>query len=156
MENKLGIIKGIHPGFLIARELEKRGIGKSKFAMSLNEYPQTFSEITLGKRNMNIRMALKIEKALRIQEGTLMILQTYYEIEKEKEKQNTRHPDFKKLRRVLFWDTKMENINWEKHKDYVIKRVLERGNEEEKMEITAFYGEDAINKIKHEQKETSL
>ena len=69
-----------------------------------------------------------------------MILQVYYDIEEEKRRQNREHPDLTKLRRVLFWDTKMEMINWKKQKNAVIKRVFERGNEMEKKEISRFYG----------------
>ena len=54
---------------------------------------------------------------------------------------------FTKLRRVLFWDTKMENIDWEKQKKAVIKRVFERGDEIEKEEIVRFYGQEKINNI---------
>lgn len=60
---------------------------------------------------------------------------------------NEEHPDFTKLRSVLFWDTKMEKINWEKQKKAVIKRVFERGNEIEKKEIIRFYGKEIVNEI---------
>lgn len=143
--NNLSIIKGIHPGFILERELKQRNLRKGQFALSLHEYPQTLVSITKGKRKMNTSLALKIEKALGFEEGYLMTLQVFYDIEKEKKKQNTSHPDFTKLRRVLFWDTKLEKINWEKQKNAVIKRVYERGNETEKKEITRFYGEESIN-----------
>lgn len=147
MKNQLSIIKGIHPGFILERELKKRDLGKGRFAISLNEYPQTLGSITKGKRDMNTGLALKIEKELGLEEGYLMILQVYYDIEKEKQKRNVEHPDLSKLRRVLFWDTNMKKINWEKQKVAVIKRVFERGNELEKEEITRFYGKETINTI---------
>ncbi|HVA98681.1 MAG TPA: plasmid maintenance system antidote protein [Bacteroidia bacterium] len=156
MEDRPLILKGIHPGLVIDRELKKRHIGKSKFAISLQEYPQTFSAITAGKRSMNTKLALKIEKALRLEEGYLMILQTYYNINKLKEKQNKHRPDFKKIRQILFWDTNMEKIDWKKQKRAIIERVFERGNEEEKKEITRFYGKEAIDKIIREKEEASL
>lgn len=96
---------------------------------------------------MNTPLALKIEKALGMEEGYFMILQVYYDIEEEKRRQNTEHPDLTKLRSILFWDTKMEKINWEKQKKAVIKRVFERGNEIEKKEITRFYGKETVNEI---------
>ncbi|MCK7541694.1 MAG: hypothetical protein MZV63_67810 [Marinilabiliales bacterium] len=46
---------------------------------------------------------------------------------------------------MLFWDTKMENIDWKKQKNAVIKRVFERGNDIEKEEIIRFYGQENIN-----------
>lgn len=96
---------------------------------------------------MNIALALKIEKALGLEEGYFMILQVYYDIKQEKQKQNTEHPDLTKLRPVLFWDTKMESVNWHKQKKAVIKRVFERGNDMEKAEITRFYGIETVDNI---------
>jgi plasmid maintenance system antidote protein VapI len=147
MKSTPRIIKGIHPGIILERELKQRKLGKSRFAMSLQEFPQTLVSITKGKRRMNIPLALKIEHALGFEEGYFMMLQVYYDIEEEKRKQQTIHPDLTKLRAVLFWDTKMEKINWEKQKKAVIKRVFERGNEKEKKEIIRFYGKDSVNDI---------
>lgn len=98
-----------------------------------------------GKRKMNTDLALKIEKALSIEEGFFMTLQVFYEIKEFKKKQIL-HPDFTKLRRIIFWNTKMDNIDWETQKNSVLKRVFERGNEIEKNEIIRFYGQDIVNK----------
>ncbi len=147
MKNQLSIIKGIHPGFILERELKERHLHKGPFAISLQEYPQTISAITKGKRKMNTSLALKIENALGIEEGYFMILQVYYDIKEAKRKQDTDYPDFTKLRRVLFWDTKLEMINWKKQKNAVLKRVFERGNKIEKKEIIRFYGEEIIEEF---------
>jgi antitoxin HigA-1 len=147
MKNEISIIKGIHPGFILERELQQRKLKKGHFAMSLQEFPQTLVSITKGKRRMNTALAMKIEQALGLEEGYFMILQVYYDIEQEKRKLNNEQPDLSKLRPILFWDTKMELINWSKQKKAVIKRVFERGNDIEKKEITRFYGEDVIYEI---------
>src|SRR5665811_2046329 len=120
MKSNIELIKGIHPGFILERELKRRKIRKSPFAISLHEFPQTLVSITKGKRKMNTHLALKIENALGIEEGYFMILQIYHEIKEEKRKQHTKHPDLSKLRRVLFWDTTIEKIDWEKQKKAVI------------------------------------
>jgi antitoxin HigA-1 len=147
MNNELSIIKGIHPGLILERELKQRHLSKGQFAISLKEYPQTLVSITKGKRRMNTNLALKIENALEIEEGYFMTLQLYYDIAEIKRRQPKSQPDLKKLRQILFWDTKMENIDWEKQKNAVIKRVFERGNEIEKKEINRFYGRENVNKI---------
>jgi len=147
LKTQLSIIKGIHPGLILERELKQRHLHKGPFAISLQEYPQTLVSITKGKRRMNTNLALKIENALEIEEGYFMTLQLYYDIAEIKRRQPGLHPDFTKLRRVLFWDPKMENINWEKQKNAVIRRVFERGNDIEKREITRFYGIENINNI---------
>lgn len=156
MKTELSVIKGIHPGLILERELKRHKLSKGPFALSLKEYPQTLGSITKGNRRMNITIALKIEKALGIEEGYFMILQVYHDIEEAKKNQNKEHPDFTKLRRVLFWDTKMENINWEKQKNAVIKRVFERGNDIEKNEIISFYGIDNINDIMNKNGEQTI
>jgi antitoxin HigA-1 len=140
MDTRMKFIKGIHPGLFLDRELKKRGIAKGPFALSIGEYPQTLSAITHGKRGMNTSLALRIEKALGLEEGTLMILQVYHDIKEEKRKLSREiKPDLSKLRNGLFWDTKFENIDWVKHRQYVIERVMERGTDEEKELMRNFY-----------------
>lgn len=142
MEKEWEILKGIHPGIFLERELKKRKLAKNTFARSLGEYPQLLGDITKGKRKMNIPLALKIEKQLGFDEGSLMWLQLFYDIKQEKHKQNQMmRPNLTKLRPVLFWDTKIELIDWIEQKKAVTERVLERGNEEEKKEIERFYAE---------------
>ena len=147
MKSNLQLLKGIHPGFVLERELEKRHLRKGVFALSLQEYPQTLTAITKGKRGMNTSLALKIEEALGLEEGYFMILQVYYDIEQEKKKLNKLRTDLPQLRPVLFWDTKINSIDWEKQKKAIIKRVFERGNEMEKKEIIRFYGAKTIDTI---------
>ena len=147
MKSNLQILKGMHPGFVLERELEKRHLRKGIFALSLQEYPQTLTAITKGKRGMNTSLALKIEEALGLEEGYFMILQVYYDIEQEKKKQNKLRTDLPRLRPVLFWDTKINTINWDKQKKAIIKRVFERGNEMEKKEIIRFYGAQTVDAI---------
>lgn len=147
MKTELSIAKGIHPGLILERELKKRHLSKGPFALSLKEYPQTLVSITKGKRRMNANLALKVESALGIEEGYFMTLQVFYDIEEIKRKLPLRHPDLDKFRPILFWDTKMENIDWIKQKTAVIKRVFERGNEIERNEIIRFYGHENVNNI---------
>lgn len=147
MKTELSIAKGIHPGLILERELKKRHLTKGPFALSLKEYPQTLASITKGKRRMNANLALKIESALGIEEGYFMTLQVFYDIRELKKEQPARSPDLSKLRSILFWDTKMENIDWIKQKTAVIKRVFERGNEIERNEIIRFYGHENVNNI---------
>lgn len=137
--------KGIHPGIILDRELKKRSIKQRPFALSLNEHPQTFNAITKGKRGISTALALKIEYELGLEEGTLVILQAYYDIQKIKEKNHQKTPNLSILTKSLFWDTDINNIDWERQYRAVIQRIFERGNEADKEEIIRFYG---IEKIK--------
>ncbi|MGM8362450.1 helix-turn-helix transcriptional regulator [Flavobacterium sp. ARAG 55.4] len=139
--------KGIHPGIILERLLKKKAISQRPFALSIGEHPQTLNAITKGKRKLNIALALKIEEKLSLEEGSLALLQTYFDIndEKSKTKQNT--PDLTLLRKSLFWDTDISKIDWQKQSIAVIKRVFERGNAIEIEEIKRFYKSDQIKKV---------
>ncbi len=77
-----------------------------------------------------------------------MTLQIFYEIKGHKHKllENV-NPNRPKLRRGLFWDTDIEKIDWQRQRRAVIQRVFERGNSEEKEEITRFYGNSEIKQF---------
>jgi antitoxin HigA-1 len=157
MEELLSKIKGIHPGFFLERELKEQHLKKGQFALSIQEFPQTLVSITKGKRRMNVPLAMKIEKALGLEEGFLMILQVYHDIEQEKLKLDTAKPDLSKLRKVIFWDTNIDTIKWEKYKKAVVWRVFERGNDSEKAEIIRFYGLEVVTEIlKDESRRTVI
>ena len=137
--------KGIHPGAVINRELKKRNLSQRSFALSLPEHPQSFNAMIKGKRKLNTGLALKIEHALGLEEGEILMLQMFYNINEEKRKETTEHhPDFSILRKNLFWDTDIHFIDWDKHAKAVIKRVFERGDTSEKGEITRFYGLEKV------------
>lgn len=140
--------KGIHPGAIIERELGKRKLNQRPFAIAINEHLQTFNAIIKGKLDLNTPIALKIEKALDLEEGTLVILQAFYDIKKEKQKNNSlRKPDISSLRKNLFWDTDIASIDWDRQYKAIIRRVFERGNFSEKRQITQFYGIQKIRSV---------
>ena len=147
MNREIDIVKGIHPGLYLERKIREQHLKKGQLALAINEYPQTLTTISKGKRDMNTALALKLEKALGLEEGTLMILQVYYDIAQVKRKQQEGTPDLAKLRSVLFWDTDMRKIDWSRQYRAVIRRVFERGNAQEKREITKFYGEEKVKTV---------
>lgn len=83
-----------------------------------------------------------------------MILQVYYDIAQEKQRESKlRHPNLSIFRSILFWDTSLEKIDFQAHSQYIINRVFERGNNEEIKEILQFYGSDLIiQQLKIEKK----
>jgi addiction module HigA family antidote len=143
----IDIIKGIHPGKIVERELKKRNISQRQFALSLGAHPQTLGAIIKGTRRMNVDLSLKIEEQLEFEEGFLMTLQVFYDI-KEKKKDSTYKPDLSKLRKVTFWDTTFDKIDWKQNRVAVIKRVFSRGTEIEQEEIIRFYGKEMVDKVK--------
>lgn len=144
MKTYLEKYKGIHPGIILDREFKKRALQQCPFALSIGEYPQTLNAITKGKRKLNTALALKIEEKLGLEEGTLALLQTYFDINEEKSKLKQSSPNLSKLRKSLFWDTDINKIDWSKQYRAVIQRIFERGNESERNEVIRFYGQEKI------------
>jgi antitoxin HigA-1 len=60
-------------------------------------------------------------------------------------------PDLTLLRPALFWDTDLQKIDWKRQKRAVIKRVWERGNEQEKAEMKRLYGEQEIVSVLYQK-----
>ena len=65
-------------------------------------------------------------------------------------------PDLSILRKILFWDTDINKIDWKKYYAFVIKRVFERGNDDEKRELMRFYGEEKIKEVTGSSEITTL
>jgi plasmid maintenance system antidote protein VapI len=151
MFTTLHLIKGLHPGFFLENELKKRKISKKSLAENVGEHLQTIVSITKGRRKFTTLLSIKTERFLNLEEGFLLTLQAFFEIEKEKENIQIHTPNLTIIRPILFWDTDVSKINWIKEKESVIKRVLERGNNLEKEEINRFY-----NSIKNENQKVTL
>lgn len=148
MESIIEKYKGIHPGLILERELKKRNLKKGPFALSLQEYPQSLNDITKGRRGITASLSIKIDKALGFEEGTMLVLQAYYQIKIENLKSGTgEHPNLAIIRKSLFWDTDISKIDWKKQQKAVIQRVFERGNEEEKKEVRRYYGKEQIRAV---------
>ena len=156
MEKSIERFKGIHPGFILDRELKKRAIKPSPFALSLGTHRQIISAIIHGKRGLSTQLALNIDNALGFEEGTFALLQTYYDIEQVKNQIDTAKPNLKNIRKVLFWDTDIDKINWQKQYKAVIRRVFERGNKLEQEEIKRFYGAKKIEEVLNCCKDASI
>ena len=125
---------------------EERKINRKELAKLAGTSASYVTQLYQGKKIINLQMLTRIKKALNI-DFKIEIVQHDEKIKKDYRKLSSKHPDFTKLRRVVFWDTKMENINWEKQKNAVIKRVFERGNEIEKKEIMRFYGRKNVTNL---------
>ena len=134
-------VKGMHPGALIKHELNRKKISQRKFAASIDVHWQILNAVINEKRGISLGTALKVEKEFGYDEGFLMILQVYYDIEKRKQKQiRSTLKGVPAIRRIIFWDTDFDSIDWAASKESVISRVLERGTEEEIAEIARYYG----------------
>jgi len=141
-------IKGVHPGAVLSRELKQRGLESKQFAIALGEHPQTINAISKGRRGINPALSIKIGNALGTNDDYFMLLQAYWEVEREHKKllKNQQKPDLSKLRAILFWDTDIKLLDWQKQRKAIIQRIFERGNEGEIKEVITFYGKEVVKK----------
>jgi addiction module HigA family antidote len=147
----LNKIKGIHPGAIIKREIKKRGLKNKDFALKVSVHAQTLSAIIKEKRSITPKLSIRLGTNLGVELDYFMLLQASYNVNKAQLQSKKRlTPNLKKIRKNLFWDTDFSKIDWQKNKRSVIKRIFERGNDEEIKEIINFYGIDAVkSELKH-------
>ncbi|SRR5258708_18937631 len=70
----------LHPGDVLANELEARAIAQKSFAALVGMRPSHFNELLKGKRHMSAPLALKLEKQLDLEAGFWMRLQIDYDL----------------------------------------------------------------------------
>lgn len=149
--NIINALKGVHPGRVIERELRKQKITQKGLADRIEEHSQTLNAVIKGHRSLTVEMAVKIEDVFGYEEGMLLTLQAYYDIAQYKiKKAQESVRGVPNIRRILFWDTDFDKIDWGRYKRSVISRVLERGSKEEIAEIARFYNltEEELEKFK--------
>ncbi|MEQ7801814.1 hypothetical protein ABDJ41_18610 [Pedobacter sp. ASV1-7] len=107
-----------------------------------------FVKITKNRRRLTPEISLKIDRDLGLEEGKMFLLQAYYTIKLAQHKDQIKlHPDLDVIRKILFWDTDISKIDWQKQYKSVIQRVFERGNTQEKKEILNFYGKEKVKEV---------
>jgi addiction module HigA family antidote len=139
-------IKGIHPGAILKREIKSRGLKNNELANSLVEHAQTISSILNEKRGINPSLSIKLGHKLGVDEDYFMLLQASYDVEKTIKINKSKTPNLNKIRKILFWDTDFNKIDWIKNQKPIIKRIFERGNDIEINEIISFYGKITIRR----------
>lgn len=144
---ELSKIKGVHPGAVLRRELKILNLKSSQLASQIDEHKQTISAILNKRRDINPKLSIKLSTQFDVEADYFMMLQAAYDVKTASE--NNLTPNLDKIRKAIFWDTRIDEIDWEEHKKAVIKRVLERGNTTEIEEIISFYGkQNVIDDIK--------
>ncbi|MCB9426945.1 MAG: HigA family addiction module antidote protein [Flavobacteriales bacterium] len=137
-------IKGLHPGIILKRELQLRGLKANELADMVDEHKQTISAIINGRRAITPKLSIKIARHLEVDEDYFMILQACYDVKTKSQEELKRTPNLSLIRKILFWDTSIDSIDWEKNSKSVLKRILERGNPKEIKEIISFYGKKRV------------
>lgn len=81
----------LHPGEVLADELEARGEVRSAFAIRIGMYPSHFSNLLKGKRDISATIALKLEQELNIPAEFWLGLQMDYDLFSVRQKLKDTH-----------------------------------------------------------------
>ncbi len=137
-------IRGIHPGDILRRELKIRGLKSSELVEKTNEHKQTISAVLNKRRKITPLLSVKLADTFSVSHDYFLLLQASYDVSQIVARLKKDRPNLEIIRSVLFWDTDINNIDWNKQKRAVIQRVLERGNDLEIEEIIGFYGLEVV------------
>ena len=140
-------IKGVHPGDVLRRELTIRNLKATDLSHSIDEHKQTISAILNKRRDINPKLSIKLGEQFNVEQDYFMLLQASYDVKSVSDSITQKAPILEKFRAILFWDTTVDKIDWDKNKRAIIQRVLERGNKIEIEELISFYGKKTIKKI---------
>ena len=70
----------LHPGEVLADELEARALSQKDFAQKIKILPPHLNDLLKGKRNISARIALRLEKELGIDADYWLRLQMGYDL----------------------------------------------------------------------------
>lgn len=73
-------IEAFHPGEFLLEEVEMRLLVKKDVATALDMLPSDLSEIFMGKRNISLKTALKIEQLLNVSADYWLSMQMEYDL----------------------------------------------------------------------------
>jgi addiction module HigA family antidote len=140
VNNRIDILKGTHPGRVIAYDMNKNHTSQNTLAETIGVTKQMINAVIAGRRDLSVELALRIEAAMGYDEGFLSHLQTLFNIDKVKrEWSKAQYKTAPNIRRNLFWDYDFDNLDWSRYQKAIIHRVLEKGTAEDKCEIARFY-----------------
>ena len=142
-------MEDVPAGKILEHILKKRNMPQKELADKSGIYPQRIQDYIKGQRKFTVKSSILIERALEIDiKGFFIKTQTNHEIyDYLMNEERKTHPDLEKLSKGLFWDTRIEKINWIRNKEWVIQRAFEYGNEQEINEIIRFYGIACVKQI---------
>jgi antitoxin HigA-1 len=82
--NKINSDILLHPGEVLADELEARDISQKDFAKSIQFLPPHLNDLIKGKRNISAKIAIKLETELGIDADYWLRLQMKYDLAMER------------------------------------------------------------------------
>ena len=128
-------------GAVLRRILKKEKVSQKELSDRTGIITQRINDLVTGKRRFTLESSSLIARCLKLSDlGYFYRLQCNHDIYLYIE-QLTRQPvDLTRFRTALFWDIDTTTLDWNKHKDWIIQRVFEYGNDAEIETVIEHYG----------------
>ena len=142
-------LSNIPCGAVLNRIMTKEGISQSQLAERSGIVRQRICDYLANRRRITVEASLNLEKALCIGiKGFFYRIQANHDIYTcLKEQTMNNRPNIGYYRKAVFWDTEIEKLDWDKNRQWIIRRVFEYGGEDEILETIRFYGKDVVKEV---------
>ena len=136
-------------GAVLQRIMNKEGISQSQLAERSGIVRQRICDYLANRRRVTVEASLNLEKALQIGiSGFFYRIQANHDIYTcLQEQSKSYHPNLSSYRKALFWDTDMAKLDWDKNKQWIVRRVFEYGDGDEIQETIRFYGKENVSAL---------
>lgn len=136
-------------GDVLNHILRLNNVSKLKLSKTTGILPQRISDYTNNNRRLSPQSSLAIEKALGIDyPGFFYLIQANHDIFTYngcvQNSLSPSVPDLTKIKGVVFWDTDITKLDWQKQSASIIKRIFEYGDSISINEIINFYGGERV------------
>ncbi len=136
---KIDSYKGIAPGKIIQSKLKEMNLTQKELANNISCHPQTINAIIKSTREIPRELSFKLDNQLGFETGFFLLAQTYYRIKQYTDTSVLKEKPIPKIRKVIFWDIDINTLDWQKNKEFIIKRIQKRGNNDEIKSILNYY-----------------
>ncbi|MBD5309260.1 MAG: helix-turn-helix transcriptional regulator [Bacteroides sp.] len=139
MIRRFSVYKGIPLGLIIKKDLKRNSISQKVLADKVGISYSSMNRALNGKRVLSDEEASCIDAIMGYEESFTKQMQSYF-LEKDNKKNisnETIIPPY--IRACVFWDIDLGKLDWIKHRQFIINRVSQYGNYEERENVENFY-----------------
>lgn len=135
-------------GAVLAHIAGHLGMTQQQLAEKTGLLPQRINDYIKSRRRISPEASLRLEKALGIDiSGYFYLLQANHDIHiANLAGSHGSTPDLSQIRKAIFWDTDINTLDWESNSAFIIRRIIEYGDNNAIKEAIRFYGKSTISK----------
>lgn len=138
--------RGIPLGIILKKDLKRFGISQKNLAEQIGMSYTNLNRSINYHRLFNIDEATKIDKFFGYEPGFVKKMQDYHlSANKVPSGSSSISIDRPNVRACVFWDVNIESLDWQNHRQFIIKRVDSYGNLSEKKSVHEFYLKLSVN-----------